>query len=267
LNSRKILAKIIDKWPAKVLSVAAALVLLMFHRMTTQEIRYFSTVLQIEISDDFIPTGSFTQLVRVNMRGNVNGIYSIIEDDIEAYIDLRRYTTEGWIRVPVQVRKKGSALNVEPLEILVDPMEISLQLERRVSRSIPISPVFQGEIAGGFEIVSYSLTPQTVTVEGPRSSVETLASLNTGTIDMTRRDRNFSLRVNIINNNPLLIVRGSGITEFNCIIQEIHLYNNYNVENIAEDDFGFFQDPDRQYEVPRQELSRPVLEQESIEND
>jgi len=130
LNNRNLLAKITDKWPAKVLSVAAALILFVFHRMSTLETRYFSTPLQVETGADLVPSGTYTQIVRVNMRGDATSIYSILDGDIEAYIDLKKYTEEGRYLVPVHIRKKGSALGVEPLEISVDPLEISLWLER-----------------------------------------------------------------------------------------------------------------------------------------
>lgn len=135
MNNSKLLARITDKWPAKVLSVAAALLLFVFHRMSTLETRYFSTPLQVETSVDFVPSGTYNQIVRVNMRGDATSIYSILDSDIEAYIDLKKYTQEGRYQVPVHIRKKGSALGVEPLEISVDPLEISLSLERRTEET------------------------------------------------------------------------------------------------------------------------------------
>jgi len=131
LNTRKLLKIITDKWPVKVLSIAAAVILLVFHEMSIQETRNFSTIIQMELSDELIPAGSYTQLVKVSLRGNASGIYSISEDDIEAYIDIRKNTKEGMNRLPVQIRKKGNALKVEPLEITVDPIEITLMLERK----------------------------------------------------------------------------------------------------------------------------------------
>jgi len=135
LNSRKLIAKITDKWPAKVLSVAAALILFVFHRMGTLETRYFSTPLQVETGVDLVPSGTYNQVVRVNMRGDATSIYSILDSDIEAYIDLKKYTKEGRYQVPVHIRKKGSALGVEPLEISVDPLQITLWLERSTEES------------------------------------------------------------------------------------------------------------------------------------
>jgi YbbR domain-containing protein len=231
LDKRKLLGKITDKWPAKVLSVAAALLLFVFYRVSMLETRYFSSIVQTETSADFIPTSSFNRLIKVSIRGDANKIYSIPEDDIETYINLDRYTQEGWNRIPVQVRKKGSALTVEPLEISVDPLVISLYLERKVSREIALIPALNGTVASGFELAGYELIPDVITVEGPRSVVESLSGLETGIIDLERRDRNFSVRVNIRTDIPLLDIKGDGVTEFHGAVRRQEIKDESEVQN------------------------------------
>jgi len=109
LNSRKLLLKITEKWPVKVLSVAAALILSIFYRMNTIETRSFSAPLRLESSVSFIPASSYVQAVRVSIRGESGNIQPILEEDIETFIDLKKYTSEGLYRIPVQIRRTGSA--------------------------------------------------------------------------------------------------------------------------------------------------------------
>ena len=219
LNSRKLLARATEKWPAKVLSVAAALILLVFHRMSTLESRFFSAPLRLETGGEFIPASSFNRTVRVTLRGDANSIFPIQEDDIEAYIDLKKVQAEGWQRLPVQIRKTSTALGVEPLEISVDPLEISLRLERKISRNIPITPVFQGAVAGGFELVSQSLSPAHINAEGPRGALESLSEFRTDYIDLHGRDGDFTVTVPILNHEPLIVIRGNGTAEFRGLVR------------------------------------------------
>ena len=106
LNGRKLLARAAENWPAKVLSIALAIILFVFHRMSMLEDRFFSVPLNLEINSNLVPASSYPRMVRVSLRGDANSIYPILEDDIEAYLDLTRYTDRGHYRAPVQVRKK-----------------------------------------------------------------------------------------------------------------------------------------------------------------
>ena len=219
--NRKLLEKITEKWPVKVLSVAAALILSVFHRMNTLETRFFSAPLGIEAHETLVPANIFTQVIRVSIRGEANNIYPILEEDIETFIDLKRYTNEGNYRIPVQVRRKGSALGVDALEISVDPIEIPVRLEQRLSRNINISPVFRGSVAQGYELTSQSVVPAVVIAEGPRRSIEALHEFYTGIIDLEGRYEDFSIIVNIINDDPFIVIHGNRMVEYRGTIRRI----------------------------------------------
>jgi YbbR domain-containing protein len=220
-NSEKFLIKITEKWPVKIISVAAALVIAVFYRMNTLETRVFLVPLNVETNGLLIPVSSLDDTVKVSLRGEPNSINPILEEDIEAFIDLNRYTNEGAYRIPVQIRKKGSALGVVPLEISVLPAEITLLLEQKTRKDISVFPLFRGTIAPGYELISQSVKPETVTAEGPRSSLETQYEFNTEVINLEGRNENFSVYVNIINNNPLITIYGSRMLEYQGVIRKI----------------------------------------------
>jgi YbbR domain-containing protein len=221
-NSRgaKFLARAAENWPAKVLSVALAIILFVFHRMSTLEDRFFSVPLNVELDSVLIPASPYTRMIRVSLRGDANSIFPILEDDIEAYIDLKKYRDEGWYRAPVQVRKKGTALGVEPLEISVDPMEISLRLDHKISKYVPLAVNFQGSLQSGYDLVSYTLSPPQVVVDGPMNVVGAVSELYTDYIDLEGRNEDFSISVNILNRDPLLVIRGSGMAEFRGFVRK-----------------------------------------------
>jgi hypothetical protein len=229
-NSRKFLAKAAENWPAKVLSIGLAIVIFVFHRMSSLESRFFFVPLNVEVSSSLIPSSSYDRMVRVSIKGDANSIYPILEDDIEAFIDLRMYTSEGTYRSPVQIRKKGTALGVEPLEISVDPMEITLDLDRRISKYVPITPNIRGNLAGGYDLISHSLSPTQVVVDGPMNLVGGLTELFTEYIDLDGRSADFSVTVNILNRDPLLTIRGNGVTEFHGFVSRMVAVRN--IDNI-----------------------------------
>jgi len=217
----KFLLKITEKWPAKVLSVAAALIISIFYRVNTLETRSFTVPLAIESNDTLIPISSFTDSVKVSLRGEASGINLILEEEIEAYIDLGKYKSEGLYKIPVQIRKKGNALGVDPLETSVLPVDILIQLDQKITKNIPVFPVFRGTIANGYELTDQSTRPDSVLAEGPRSIIDSRHEFYTETIDLERRFENFSVMVNIINNEPLITIHGNLTAEYRGTIRRI----------------------------------------------
>jgi len=221
MNSRELLVKITEKWPAKILSVAAALLISVFYKMSTLDTRSFSAPLHIESAGMLVPASSYPQAIKINLRGENHNIYPILEEDIEAYIDLSKYSFEDSYIIPVQARKKGSALGIEPLEITVEPADIHVRLESKISRTVNISPSFRGFIAEGYEMTSQQVIPSSINVEGPRSNVEALQEINTAAIDLDGRFEDFSVMINIINNDPLIVTHGSRMIEYRGTIRQI----------------------------------------------
>jgi len=208
-----------QNWPAKVLSIAIALVLFTFHRLNTLSTRPLSVPLTIETNSMLTPASAYPQNIRVSLRGEDDGIKSILDSDIEAYVDLTRHEAVGLYSAPVQIRKKGSALSIEPLEITVNPLEISVQLDRRIIKTIPLTAAIRGRVAEGFDLVSHSITPAELSVVGPFGALESVLEIQTEPIDLNGRSGDFVVEAGIANPNPLFVIRGSGVAEFSGVIR------------------------------------------------
>jgi len=219
LNSRKPIIRLFNNWPAKMLSIALALILFVFHRMSTLATRTFSIPLALETSSTLVPSSLYPQSVRITMRGEDDSIRAIADGDIEAFVDFRRHETEGYYRAPVQIRKKGSAIGVEPLEISVNPMEVSVQLDIRINKTLPVSADISGKVATGFDLIDYAISPQEIVVSGPVGILEDLLELRTEPVELDGRRSDFNIEVNISRDNPFLTFRGSGMVEFQGLIR------------------------------------------------
>ena len=216
--NRKLMAKIADNWPAKTLSVALAIMLLVFHRVNTLVTRPLSIPLTVQ-SGELVPANFFPKAVRVTLRGEDNSIKSIAEGDITAYLDLTRYRTKGWHRVPVQIHKTGSALGVEPLEVTVRPMDISVLLDWNHSKTVPLVVDIHGRPPSGFNLADFSVSPREITVTGPLDILENITEFQTEPVDLQGKSGDFTEIVNIINHNSLVSVRGGGTVEFRAVIR------------------------------------------------
>ncbi|MDR1239837.1 MAG: hypothetical protein LBK27_06965 [Treponema sp.] len=227
LNLDKLLARVAENWLAKVLSIALAIILFVFHRMSSLEDRFFFVPLNVEVNATLTPASPYARMIRVSLRGEATSIYPILEDDIEAYIDLKKYEVPGSYRAPVQIRKLGTALEVDPLEISVDPIEISLELDQKISKYVPITANLGGSLQAGYDLISYTLIPAQVVVDGPLSLLGTITGLSTEYIDLDDRNGDFSLTVNILNRDPLLVIRGNGSAEFHGFVRRTVPVRNF----------------------------------------
>jgi YbbR domain-containing protein len=219
LNGRNVLEKLANNWPAKVISIVVAIFLFMFHRMSALDERYFSIPLRVQTDGQLVPASSYPRNVRVTLRGESNTVLTIVEDDIEAYIDLTKYKNEGVYKAPVQIQKKGSALGINPLEIQVDPVEIALAIEKKESKVVGITPSFRGFLNNGYELSSYVMEPSQVEVSGPTSVVDKISDVTTDFIELTGRKENFTVSVKLLNKDPLIKIAGNGMVNFQAVVQ------------------------------------------------
>jgi YbbR domain-containing protein len=157
----------------------------------------------------------------------------ILEDDVEAYIDLGSIEAPGFYRAPVQIRKKGSVVGVEPLEISFNPIEIELELDQKGSKYVPLMANIQGSLAPGYDLMSHSLTPAQVTVDGPVKLLAQVTELYTEIIDLDGRNEDFLVMVSILNRDPLLAIRGNGMTEFRGSVRSRVSVRNFGALPIA----------------------------------
>ena len=227
IDYKKIIVRITEKWPAKVLSVVAAIFLFTFHRMSDIEERYFSVPLNLDIAGNLSPSSIYPQNVRVTLRGN-NNIYNISETDIEARLDLTKYSEPGIYKTQILIHRKGNAADTEILDITVEPAELTLEIDTRISKTVPLVPNFQGYLEQGYEIISYNLEPKQVIVDGPEKLLFSISEIKTDFIDLRGHNNDFAAHVRIINPNQLIRIRGDLIAEFRCFIKELIFINNYN---------------------------------------
>ena len=226
VDYKKIIPGLIQNWPAKVLSIVAAIFIFAFHRMSDLEDRFFTVPLHVDIAGNLLPGTVYPHNVRVNLRGT-NVIYNISETDIEAHLDLTKHTEPGIYKAQIHIQRKGSAAEIDILEITIEPAELTVELDTRVSKTVPISPNFQGYLEQGFEMVSFVLEPANVVIDGPEKLIHSISEIQTDFIDMQGKNADFSVHTRLVNPSQLIRIRGDHTAEFTCYIKELIFINNF----------------------------------------
>jgi YbbR domain-containing protein len=211
---------ILSNWPAKIISLAAAALLFLFYRVNTMDERFFSVPLQVDPPAGLAISKPYPKSARVTLRGKEEEIFSVIEEDIEVFADFGRFQSEGQYRIPVRVGRRGSSLNIEPLDIRVEPAEISLTLEQRIEKTVALEAVIRGSPPAGFDLVQYTIVPDSVQISGPRSIVSPIETVELAEIDLEGRTQDFTEQVAIVEENALLDYSRERAVVFRGILRE-----------------------------------------------
>jgi YbbR domain-containing protein len=214
------LTRLFRNWPAKVLSFALALLLLIFHDITRLEERFVTVSLEVRLTEELVPASPYPQQVRLRLRGESEQVYRVVEDDLRAYIDLEQIASEGEHRVPVNVERQGISAEPGTLEISVEPAVVTLTLEEKAIRSVEVQESTSGFVPSGFELERIIKTPSSVEIEGPRTRVERVEFVRTEDVDLTNRREDFTERIRLVSPDPLIRFRGGDIVELRGIVAE-----------------------------------------------
>lgn len=220
MKSDLLFDRLLRNWPAKVLSIAAAIFLFLFNRMATLEERFFSVPLEIAASENFIPAEALPENVRVTVRGRNQEVNLILAEDILARVDFSGLEEEGTYSAAVQLEKTGAALHADPIELRVEPATLTVRFESRIRKSVEVVPNITSFPDKGYELGQYFLTPTTVEVEGVRSTMENLSRVTTEDIDISGRSEDFTVRVRLEKPDETVRFPGGDVVEFFGVIQE-----------------------------------------------
>ncbi len=86
----------------------------------------------------------------------------------------------------------------------ISPDQLSLDVDRVVTRDVPVHLAVQGKVEPGYTITSVDITPPTVTIAGPSRFVTPLTSVSTEPFDLKGLTSDTSRSVDIAAPNPAL---------------------------------------------------------------
>jgi YbbR domain-containing protein len=219
-KNKSFLDGLVSNWPAKALSLVAAIMLFIFNNFSSLSERFISVELHTVFADELTAAQPYPRRVRVEIRGNDRSLSAATEEDIRAIADFSRFTAEGVYTTPVTIQKRGVLSDLDAIEIRVDPLEITLPVEKKVRKRVSVVPVFKGLPATGYRLERYTVDPPGVDLEGPAGIVQSINSISTEDIDLSGKRGNFNARIRLVSENPLLMVPGGDTVDFSGQILE-----------------------------------------------
>jgi YbbR domain-containing protein len=129
-----------------------------------------ATLTLVNLPRDLVVMSSVPDTVNVQLRGPLSrsldpgAPLEVLLDLSDARPGIHSYSIE----------EEHLQLPPEVSVVSVDPAEITLELERLETASVPVRPTLEGEPAAGFVLREIRVTPSQITVQGPGSRLAAL---------------------------------------------------------------------------------------------
>lgn len=206
MNTKHLLDKILDKWPAKVVCLVIAIFLYFFHQASLIDSKTFVVPLQIEENGIVMHVGSVPSSVAVVVRTSDEIIKSVLATDIKASVSLDTITTKGSYTLPVKITLSENLMAYDPFEVRLKDDTITIDVDKKVSKYLPMAPSIVGEVAHGYEIDSVNISPSTIEIFGPESIVNAIDKIYTTRINVSNAETNFSTETSYQKTNKLISI-------------------------------------------------------------
>ena len=206
MNTKHLLDKILDKWPAKVVCLVIAIFLYFFHQTSLIESKTFVVPLQLEENGIVMHVGSVPGSVAVVVRTSDEIIKSVLASDITASISLDAITAKGTYTLPVKITLSENLMAYDPFEVKLKDDTITIDVDKKVSKYLPMAPSIVGEVAHGYEIDSITISPSTIEISGPESIVNSIEHIYTTRINVSNAETNFSTETSYQKTNKLISI-------------------------------------------------------------
>lgn len=210
MNTKRLVDKILDKWPAKVICLIIAIFLYFFHQASTIDSKTFVVPLEIIENGIVMHVGSSANSVAVNVRADEEAIKSILQSDITASVNLDMITEKGSYTLPVKITLADSLLTYDPLEVKLKDDTVTIDVDRKAIKYVPIVPSVVGEVAHGYEIDTITMSPSTIEISGPESVVNATDQIYTTRLNVSNAEINFSTETSYQQFNKLITVMDEG---------------------------------------------------------
>lgn len=210
MNTKRLLNKILDKWPAKVICLVIAIFLYFFHQASLIDSKTVVVPLEIIENGMVMHMGDTPTSVSVVVRAGDEAIKTILPSDITASVNLNTITEKGTYKLPVKITLSEGLMAYDPFEVKLKDNYISIDVDRKAIKYVPITPSIVGEVAHGYEIESIIMSPSTVEIVGPQTIVNATQEIYSTRINVSNAETNFSTETSYQQPNKLLTVLDEG---------------------------------------------------------
>jgi YbbR domain-containing protein len=179
---RKLLKRITYNWHIKIVSVVLAALLWIYVDSLKDKERFITVPFEIRnVPQGYTISSDTPPYVKIVLRGKESNLLLVAAHDIKAYVDMEK-GKRGKIKGIVRIDKRGIPPGVSINE--VSPRTVDMVIENIITRSVEALPVVIGKPAEGYVFTDAFSDPPVVSIRGPASVVNRIATVHTEPISI-----------------------------------------------------------------------------------
>lgn len=160
-------------------------------------------IMQIKVNTIVLPGFSAASInpeyVTVKLSGPQNVLENLDEQAMAVEIDLRDYDNPTIINYALSSKDIPVPGNVNI--DLIEPSQIKINLDKTISKNLPVQIIFTGMPQSGYKLASYTANPSMATFKGPAQLLKDINNVSTLPVDLTGRTESFVQTISLV---PLL---------------------------------------------------------------
>jgi YbbR domain-containing protein len=202
-----------ENWPIKLASLLLAVTLWFYVTSKGQTELSLTVPLELRnVPQGMAVVGDIAAVVEIRLQGQERPLRDVASSrKVLVAVDLSRARLgENRIHLSADDVRRPSGVAVTYLA----PAEISVRLERLMRRTVRLKAVIQGSPAPGYRFAGVTVTPPSITVEGPAGIIESFSRLQTMPIDITGMTEPLTLepRIDFRGRTVKVITQGISVT-------------------------------------------------------
>jgi len=228
MNTNNFTKKLIDQWPAKLICLVLAIGLYILHQTSLLEKKTYIVPLKIVENGNVSVIGHVPSSVSIIIRASKDDIAKISNDDISVDIDLSNLTENGEYTLPLNLVFSEEILASDSLEVKVKPESITVNVEKKVLKYVPVIPSTVGDVAEGYKIDNIEVNPPYVPIVGPESLVNATESIFTTRVNVSNATTNFAAEAEGYPINKLIQLQDKGPYKVTITLGQADMVKDYN---------------------------------------
>jgi YbbR domain-containing protein len=222
---RKLVRRFTHNWHIKIVSVGLAVLLWIYVGGLKEKDRFITVPFEIRnVTPGYTVSSDTPSHIKIVLRGTEGNLALVKEGEIKAYVEMEK-GRRGRNRGAVRVEKQGVPPGVAVKE--VSPRSVDLTVENLVTKSVEVSPVVVGKPKDGFFLADVYVSPSSVVIRGPSTSVKKVNSLHTESIAIDGLAESVVKNVRVRVEDGKISLTDSPQVTVSIMIEEEHVIRRY----------------------------------------
>lgn len=202
-----------------VLSLALAAAFWAYTVSEAKSVKDVSVPLQFaNVPKEFMIVGEDARrVITVEFMGPPDMLKRVREEDVDARVDASKFQPGPQA---LELSQEHVRLPSSVAFVRTFPKVVHFALDRRQRDSLPLRPAFTGRAPSGMQVVSWTIEPDTVQVEGPESVLIKIKHLSTQPVPLEGRAADFETPVVPTFSEPDLSVLSQGPFTLRVVLGE-----------------------------------------------